>query len=141
MLLEAIGKLEAAVLKPQQKAAPCGVFAELVEMSEAIARTRREIAQIKPPFQFDKQLISATKELDHIVEATEKATSDILAAAEDIQEVAWTLREREPTSSCATRSISAPPTSTPLAHSRTSRGSAPTRWCVLSASSSSASTQ
>src|SRR5512135_180819 len=68
MLLEAIGKLEAAVLKPQQKSAPCGVFAELVEMSEAIARTRREIAQIKPPFQFDKQLISATKELDHIVE-------------------------------------------------------------------------
>ena len=94
MLLEAIGKLEAAVLKPQQKAAPCGVFAELLEMSEAIARTRREIAQIKPPFQFDKQLVSATEELDHIVEATEKATSDILAADEDIQEVAWTLREQ-----------------------------------------------
>jgi chemotaxis protein CheZ len=94
MLLEAIAKLEAAVLKPQQKAAPCGVFAELVDMSEAIARTRREIAQIRPPFQFDKQLVSATEELDHIVEATEKATSDILAAAEDIQEVAWTLHAR-----------------------------------------------
>jgi chemotaxis regulatin CheY-phosphate phosphatase CheZ len=95
MLLEAIGKLEAAVLKPQQKAsAPCGVFADLVEMSDAITRTRREIAQIKPPFQFDQQLVNASEELDHIVEATEKATSDILAAAEDIQEVAWTLRER-----------------------------------------------
>ena len=74
--------------------APSNVFAELVEMSEAIARTRREIAQIKPPHQFDKQLISATAELDHIVEATEKATSDILEAAEEIQEVAWILRER-----------------------------------------------
>ncbi|HZP10081.1 hypothetical protein [Methyloceanibacter sp.] len=94
MLLEAIAKLEAAVLRPQRQSAPCGVFTELVEMSEAIARTRREIAQIRPPFQFDQQLVSATEELDQIVEATEKATSEILAAAEDIQEVAWTLRER-----------------------------------------------
>jgi chemotaxis regulatin CheY-phosphate phosphatase CheZ len=94
MLLEAIGKLEAAVLRPQRQSAPCGVFSELVEMSEAIARTRREIAQIRPPFQFDQQLINATEELDQIVEATEKATSEILAAAEDIQEVAWTLREQ-----------------------------------------------
>ena len=96
LLLEAIAKLETAVLKPQRQTAmaPGHVFAELVEMSEAIARTRREIAQIKPPMQFDQQLVSATEELDHIVEATEKATSDILAGAEEIQEVAWTLRER-----------------------------------------------
>lgn len=94
MLLKAIAKLETALLTPHRQAAPNNVFSELVEMSEAIARTRREIAQIKPPHQFDKQLISATEELDHIVEATEKATSDILQAAEEIQEVAWTLRER-----------------------------------------------
>ena len=94
MLLEAIAKLETAVLKPQRQAPPGNVFADLVEMSEAIARTRREIAQIRPPQHFDKQLLSATEELDHIVEATEKATSDILQAAEEIQEVAWTLRER-----------------------------------------------
>ena len=94
MLLEAIAKLEAAILKPQRQTAPAKVFGELIEMSEAIARTRREIAQIKPPYEFDQQLVNATTELDHIVEATEKATSDILAAAEDIQEVAWTLRER-----------------------------------------------
>jgi chemotaxis regulatin CheY-phosphate phosphatase CheZ len=36
----------------------------------------------------------ASAELDHIVEQTEKATSDILQAAEEIQEVAWILRER-----------------------------------------------
>ena len=95
MLLEAIARIERAVLKPPaRQAVPSNVFAELVEMSEAIARTRREIAQIKPPHQFDKQLISATEELDHIVEATEKATSDSLEAAEEIQEVAWILRER-----------------------------------------------
>jgi chemotaxis regulatin CheY-phosphate phosphatase CheZ len=94
MLLEAIARLETAVLKPQRQQPPGNVFSELVEMSEVIARTRREIAQIRPPQQFDKQLVSATEELDHIVEATEKATSDILEAAEEIQEVAWTLRER-----------------------------------------------
>jgi len=95
MLLEAIARIERALLKPPSRhAVPSNVFAELVDMSEAIARTRREIAQIRPPHQFDKQLISATEELDHIVEATEKATSDILEAAEEIQEVAWTLREK-----------------------------------------------
>ncbi|MGH7123876.1 MAG: hypothetical protein ACREFI_05850, partial [Stellaceae bacterium] len=96
LLLEAIARIERAMLKQQQPrhAAPSNVFAELVDMSEAIARTRREIAQIKPPHQFDKQLLSATEELDHIVGATEKATSDILEAAEEIQEVAWILREK-----------------------------------------------
>lgn len=94
LLLDAIARLEAAVLRPQRKAGMATVLAELVEMSEAIARTRREIAQIRPPHQFDQQLTSATEELDQIVEATEKATSDILSAAEDIQEVAWSLREK-----------------------------------------------
>jgi chemotaxis regulatin CheY-phosphate phosphatase CheZ len=95
MLLEAIARIERAVLKnaPRQ-GAPSNVFAELVEMSEAIARTRREIAQIKPSHQFDQQLVGATAELEHIVDATEKATSDILQAAEEIQEVAWVLRDK-----------------------------------------------
>jgi chemotaxis regulatin CheY-phosphate phosphatase CheZ len=95
MLLEALDRIERAVTRtPARSNVPGNVFAELVDMSEAIARTRREIAQIRPPHQFDKQLVSATEELDHIVEATEKATSDILQAAEEIQEVAWTLREK-----------------------------------------------
>jgi chemotaxis regulatin CheY-phosphate phosphatase CheZ len=95
MLLEAIGRIEKALAKPHTRhATSANVFAELVDMSEAIARTRREIAQIKPPHQFDRQLTSATEELDHIVEATEGATSDILQAAEEIQEVAWILREK-----------------------------------------------
>jgi chemotaxis regulatin CheY-phosphate phosphatase CheZ len=95
MLLEALDRIERAVTRaPARSNVPGNVFAELVDMSEAIARTRREIAQIRPPHQFDKQITSATEELDHIVEATEKATSDILQAAEEIQEVAWTLREK-----------------------------------------------
>ena len=97
LLLEAIGRLEVAVRKPQtpaQAVHASQIFDELVEMSEAISRTRREIAQIRPPHQFDKQLGTASEELDHIVEATETATSEILQAAEDIQEAAWSFREK-----------------------------------------------
>jgi chemotaxis protein CheZ len=89
MLLDAIAKLEMAVLRPQRRHQDL-MLGELVEMSEAIARTRREIAAIKPP----NQLLAATEELDDIVEATEKATSEILQAAEEIQEVGWILREK-----------------------------------------------
>ncbi|MGZ5916291.1 MAG: hypothetical protein ACXWJ4_03045 [Methyloceanibacter sp.] len=94
MLLEAITKLELAVLRPQRQQESGGVLAELVAMSEAIARTRREIAQITPARKLDAHLTNATEELDNVVEATEAATSEILQAAEAIQEVAWTLRER-----------------------------------------------
>lgn len=95
LLLDAIARLEASVLKPQRRTGLTTMLAELVKMSEAIVHTRREIAQIRPPHEFDKQLIIASEELDRIVEATEKATSEILSAAEDIQEIAWTLREKD----------------------------------------------
>jgi chemotaxis protein CheZ len=96
MLLEAIIKLEAAVLRPQrqQQQESGTVLSELVAMSEAIARTRREISQITPPHKLDAHLTNATEELDHVVEATETATSEILQAAEEVQEVAWILREK-----------------------------------------------
>jgi chemotaxis protein CheZ len=94
LLLDAIDRLETAVLKPHRQIGLASVVAELEEISEAIVRTRREIAQLRPPHAFDKHLSDATEELDQIVGATETATSDILSAAEDVQEVAWTLREQ-----------------------------------------------
>ncbi|MEZ5829453.1 MAG: hypothetical protein R3D01_14240 [Hyphomicrobiales bacterium] len=94
MLLDAMARLETAVLKPQRHVALTSVLSELGDMSEAIARTRREIASLKPPHRFDKQLTDVSGELDLIVEATEAATSEILSAAEDVQEIAWTLREK-----------------------------------------------
>ena len=94
LMLDAIARLEAAVLRPQRRAGFFSVLGELVEISETIARTRREIAQLRPPPQFDRHITDATEELDQIVEATETATTEILSAAEDVQEVAWTLREK-----------------------------------------------
>jgi chemotaxis protein CheZ len=67
---------------------------ELVDMANAIMRTKMEIASIKPAGGSAGKIGLATNELDAIVETTEKATSEILAAIERIQEVAWTLRER-----------------------------------------------
>jgi chemotaxis regulatin CheY-phosphate phosphatase CheZ len=90
MLLEAITRLELAILRPQHQREAGNVLTDLVEMSDAIARTRREIAAIKPPC----RIVAATEELDSVVKATEKATSDILQAAEEVQEVAWILREK-----------------------------------------------
>src|SRR5215217_7564936 len=65
-----------------------------MEMAKAIARTKTEIAAIKPDAEHHGKFGEATEELDSIVQATETATSDILAAAEQIQEIAWTLREQ-----------------------------------------------
>jgi chemotaxis regulatin CheY-phosphate phosphatase CheZ len=94
LLLDAIARLEVAVLKPQRQAGSAKTLAELTEISEEILRTRREVAELRPPVEFEKHLSEASEELDQIVGATEKATSEILSAAEDVQEVAWTLREK-----------------------------------------------
>ena len=67
---------------------------ELHEMSHAIAQTRREIAAIKPSDPSHNRIMAATEELDAIVTATERATGDILTAAERLQELAKTLREQ-----------------------------------------------
>ncbi len=88
-LLEAIVKLELSVLRSQRKQSD-QVLADLLEMSEAIERTRAEIAAIKPT----DQLNAASSELDDIVAATEKATSSILGAAEEVQEVGWIMRAK-----------------------------------------------
>ncbi len=66
---------------------------ELQEMSASIMETRREIAAIKPDDAGDNRIMSATGELDVIVSATERATTEILSSAEQVQDVAMRLRE------------------------------------------------
>lgn len=93
MLLDAITRLETAVMHSQTPSGDERIRRDLMEMSEAIARTRQEIAAIKAPSE-DNQIAWETEELGAIAEATKKATSDILAAAEEVQEIAWLLREK-----------------------------------------------
>lgn len=60
---------------------------ELQEMSHSIVQTRQEIAAIKPADAGNNRIMAATEELDAIVTATERATSDILTAAERLLEM------------------------------------------------------
>jgi chemotaxis regulatin CheY-phosphate phosphatase CheZ len=61
---------------------------ELREMSAYIHQTRREIAALRPADAGSNRIMAATGELDAIVSATERATSDILNGAERIQTLA-----------------------------------------------------
>lgn len=65
---------------------------ELETMAATIAQTRREIAAIKPETSGNNRIIQATEELDFVVRSTERATADILTAAEGIQTMAGDLR-------------------------------------------------
>ena len=93
MLLGAIDRIEALIRVQKAPEAPDRLRGDLVEMSRAIARTKTEIAAIKPDAADHGKFGEASEELDSIVQSTEAATSEILAAAEQIQEIAWTLRE------------------------------------------------
>jgi chemotaxis regulatin CheY-phosphate phosphatase CheZ len=94
MLLKAIERIEAAVGGERSVESVERIRFDLVDMSKAIARTKAEIAAMKPDPDHHGKFGEASEELDSVVQATEAATSDILACAERIQEMAWTLREQ-----------------------------------------------
>ncbi|BAU89516.1 hypothetical protein MPPM_0911 [Methylorubrum populi] len=92
VLLDAIRRIENVVTTDRPD--DVGRFrGDLMEMADAIARTRVEVAALSAPEQGESRLTVASEALDAIVRATERATSDILSAAEEVQEAAWTLRE------------------------------------------------
>jgi chemotaxis protein CheZ len=94
MLLKALERIEGAI-RGQSSVEPVErIRFDLVEMSKAIARTKTEIAAMKPDADHHGKFGKASEELDSVVQQTEAATSDILACAERIQEMAWTLREQ-----------------------------------------------
>jgi chemotaxis regulatin CheY-phosphate phosphatase CheZ len=93
-VLDAIEKLERMLSERADGPEPERVRVDLVEMMDAITRTKNEIASIRPAPDAGNHFDQASSELDAIVGTTEKATSDILAAAERVQEIAWTLREQ-----------------------------------------------
>jgi len=94
MLLKALDRIEGAIGAKRSVEPIDRIRFDLVEMSKAIARTKAEIASIKPDADDHGKFGEASEELDSVVQATESATSDILACAERIQEMAWTLREQ-----------------------------------------------
>lgn len=65
---------------------------ELQDMSASISHARREIAAIKPVGEGDDRIVTATNELDAIIVSTERASTDILSAAERILDQVGRLR-------------------------------------------------
>lgn len=57
---------------------------ELQDMSASISHARKEIAAIKPAGEGNDRIVTATNELDAIIVSTERASTDILSAAERI---------------------------------------------------------
>ena len=93
MVLDAIARLEKVMVRERTVPSMDRIRLDIAEMQEAIERTKREIANIKHEQEEGNRFIEASNELDAIVTKTESATQEILAAAEAIQETAWTLRE------------------------------------------------
>lgn len=92
LVLDAVGNLE-RLMKRERRPDADRIRLDIGEMKDAIERTKREIAQIKHDVHHGSRFNSASNELDAIVTHTEEATSEILAAAEKIQEIAWTMRD------------------------------------------------
>lgn len=106
-LLKAIGQLQALVVaaadsdangafKAKEPAieAPAAadpeldkVRTEIGQMAQTIERTKAEIAAIKHPLAQNDPVLTASSQLDAIVQATETATQDILDCTEQVEEV------------------------------------------------------
>jgi hypothetical protein len=93
VLLTALSRIEQSITIRQEPTAIDQFRIDILEMTRAIAQTKTEIAAIQPEDGGHGPLLEASGELGLIVSETERATSDILAAAEQVQESAWTLRE------------------------------------------------
>lgn len=66
---------------------------EILDMARAISAMQREIQAISASGATTTTHVSSADDLDDVVHTTEQATTAILAAAERVQEFAWTLRE------------------------------------------------
>jgi chemotaxis regulatin CheY-phosphate phosphatase CheZ len=71
------------------------IHLELVELLDRIQSTKSEVASLRPTEGATDQIMMATMELEAVVQATEQATSDILEAAEGLQNTVDLLRSPE----------------------------------------------
>jgi hypothetical protein len=92
MLLGAMSRLEHAVSGERAVHQIEHVRFDLMEMAKTITNLKTEVSAAGEDGE-QSRFMEATEALDAVVRTTESATSSILESAEQIQEVAWTLRE------------------------------------------------
>jgi hypothetical protein len=93
LVLAALDRIERGLRGEQTPESVERLRNDLMEMARAIARAKAEIAGVSPADE-GHPIGDVGVELDSVVRATDEATSNILAAAAQIQEVAWTMREQ-----------------------------------------------
>jgi hypothetical protein len=91
-VLDAVAGLE-RMLRRERRPDIDRIRLDVAEMRDAIERTKSEIAQLKHDSGEVSRVERATSELDSIVTQTEAATTEILGAAEKLQEIAFVLRD------------------------------------------------
>jgi uncharacterized LabA/DUF88 family protein len=96
-VLSAIEKLEKRISEeastPKEATSVALLGHDLIDLAGAISQVKKEVADLGGQGDDPDHFNTATVELEAIVEQTESATSEILEAAEKIQEVTWILRE------------------------------------------------
>ncbi|MEM8574821.1 MAG: hypothetical protein AAGF48_09315 [Pseudomonadota bacterium] len=94
LLLDAVARLETVSQEPDRRTQARDLVSELVAISETISDRRRELDVLRPAATPDKDPITAPCTFEQILEASAQATSDILTALEEIQNVSCVLREK-----------------------------------------------
>lgn len=92
-VLDQLGSFQDRITASQEDVRLEVLQSELREMAKSILETRADIATLQTDDASIDRIESATGELDAIVDATENATSSILAAAEELQMISEKLRE------------------------------------------------
>ncbi len=95
VLLSAIEKLHNNLVGKTEIPEAHRITLDLADMANAIAETKKQISAMGPENGDEDKIAIASTELDAIVNSAEKATGDILNAAEQIQEIAWNMREKD----------------------------------------------
>ncbi len=95
MLLQAINRLEGAVSGERAMEHIERIRFDLLEMAKSIAGLKIELDMHDDGGAEHSRFGDATSALDAIVRTTEQATSNILGATEQVQEIAWNLREQQ----------------------------------------------
>lgn len=94
ILLEAAARLERSVCAAESRIGQSHLKADILGMFESFARTRREIARIRPPADIPIRNPFARCAFAGITETMENATHAVLEAAEEIHSAVQSLRER-----------------------------------------------
>jgi hypothetical protein len=88
VILSAIGRIEAAIRGEEVSPESSHLRLDLIDMAEIIARTEAEMAAINPE-------AARAGNRDEPAQRQDSTAAEVLAAAERVLDIVWTLRERE----------------------------------------------